>query len=68
MAAGSNAFPAAHLNAEPAVRSVGNIVARYGLAIVIGWIGIFKFFYPYEAHNVQPCWPTVPSWGTLQCV
>ena len=32
----SNAFPAAILNAEPVVRSVGNIVARYGLAIVIG--------------------------------
>jgi reactive chlorine resistance protein C len=53
MTAERNAFPAAILNAEPAVRSVGNIVARYGLAIVIGWIGICKF-YPYKAHNIQP--------------
>ena len=56
MTAERNAFPAAILNAERAVRSVGNIVARYGLAIVIGSIGIFKF-YPYEAHNIQPLVP-----------
>jgi reactive chlorine resistance protein C len=58
-----NVFHAAILNAEPVVRSVGNVVARYGLAIVIGWIGIFKFFYPYEAHSIQPWWPMVCSWG-----
>ena len=52
MAAGSNAFPTAVLNAEPVVRSVGNIVARYGLAIVIGWIGIFKF-YPVPRRNIH---------------
>ena len=52
MAPGSNAFPAAILNAGPVVRSVGNIVARYGLAMVIGWIGVCKF-YPYEAHGIQ---------------
>jgi hypothetical protein len=50
MAPGSNAFPAAILNAGPVVRSVGNLVARYGLAMVIGWIGVCKF-YPYEAHG-----------------
>jgi reactive chlorine resistance protein C len=64
MAAGSNAFPAAILDAEPVVRSVGSIVARYGLAIVIGWIGIFKF-YPYEAHNIQPLVSHSPFMGWL---
>ena len=67
MAAGSNAFPAAILNAEPVVRSVGNIVARYGLAIVIGWIGICKF-YPYEAHGIQPLVTHSPFMGWLYSV
>jgi reactive chlorine resistance protein C len=67
MAVKSNAFPAATLNAEPVVRSVGNIVARYGLAIVIGWIGILKF-YPYEAHNIQPLVSHSPFMGWLYSV
>lgn len=56
MTAERNAFPAAILNAEPAVRSVGNIVARYGLAIVIGSIGIFKF-YPTRLTTSNPWCP-----------
>lgn len=60
----SKLFPVAILNAEPIVRSVGNNVARYGLAIVIGWIGIFKFC-PYEAHNIQPLVSNSPFMGWL---
>jgi len=64
MATKNTAFPVQILNAEPVVRSVGNHVARYGLAIVIGWIGIFKF-YPYEAHNIQPLVSNSPFMGWL---
>jgi uncharacterized membrane protein YkgB len=64
MAVKNTAFPVAILKAEPVVRSVGNNVARYGLAIVIGWIGIFKF-YPYEAHNIQPLVSNSPFMGWL---
>ncbi|MGY4646313.1 YkgB family protein [Mycobacterium sp. URHB0021] len=60
----STVLPAAFLNAEPVVRSVANNVSRYGLAIVIGWIGIFKF-YPYEAHNIQPLVSNSPFMGWL---
>jgi hypothetical protein len=40
MAAGSNAFPTAVLNAEPVVRSVGNIVARQFLIKDIVLLGV----------------------------
>lgn len=52
------------LNAEPAVSSVGNIVARYGLAGVIGWIGILKF-HTYEAQNIQPLVSNSPFMGWM---
>jgi reactive chlorine resistance protein C len=62
-----NAFPAAILDSEPVVRSVGTIVIRYGLAIVIAWIGICKF-YPYEAHGIQPLVANSPVMGWLYSV
>jgi len=46
----------------PAVRATANIVARYGLAVVIGWIGIFKFC-SYEALNIQPLVANSPFMG-----
>ena len=52
------------LNAESAVSSVGNIVARYGLAGVIGWIGILKF-HTYEAQNIQPLVSNSPFMGWM---
>lgn len=55
---------AAILDTEPIVRSVGNILARYGLAIVIGWIGFFKF-HSYEANNIQPLVANSPFMGWL---
>jgi len=51
-------------NNAPIVRAIANIVARYGLAIVIGWIGIFKFC-SYEALNIQPLVANSPFMGWL---
>lgn len=38
---------------EAAVTRVGDHAARYGLVIVIAWIGAMKFT-SYEAHGIQP--------------
>lgn len=35
------------------VTRVGAILARYGLVVVIGWIGLLKFM-SYEAQGIQP--------------
>lgn len=51
-------------NNAPVVRAIANIVARYGLAVVIGWIGIFKFC-SYEALNIQPLVANSPFMGWL---
>lgn len=64
MAAGSDRFPVLLLGVEPVVRSVGSVVARYGLAVVIAWIGVCKFF-PFEAHNIQPLVANSPVMGWL---
>jgi reactive chlorine resistance protein C len=52
------------LTGEPAVSSAGNIIARYGLVAVIGWIGICKFF-TYEAQNIQPLVSNSPFMGWM---
>jgi uncharacterized membrane protein YkgB len=51
-------------NNAPIVNDLAHIVARYGLAIVIGWIGIFKFC-SYEALNIQPLVANSPFMGWL---
>ncbi|GAS90157.1 YkgB family protein [Mycolicibacterium brisbanense] len=51
-------------NNAPAVRTLAQLVARYGLAIVIGWIGIFKFC-SYEALNIEPLVANSPFMGWL---
>jgi len=51
----------------PVVRATAHIVARYGLAIVIGWIGIFKFC-SYEALNIQPLVANSPFMGWVYSV
>lgn len=51
-------------NSEAWVNSVGKFIARYGLALVIGWIGLCKFF-PYEAHNIEPLVSHSPFMGWL---
>jgi uncharacterized membrane protein YkgB len=35
------------------VQAVGSLVLRYGLVLVIGWIGVMKFT-EYEAKGIQP--------------
>lgn len=48
---------------ERAVASLGGFLARYGLVIVIGWIGLLKFT-TYEAMGIQPLVASSPlmSW------
>lgn len=38
---------------EASVSRAGHLAARYGLVIVIAWIGAMKFT-SYEAHGIQP--------------
>jgi reactive chlorine resistance protein C len=46
--------PSAPLSAmADATTRVGNVLARYGLVIVIAWIGAMKFT-SYEAQGIQP--------------
>ncbi|ORA82202.1 hypothetical protein BST28_04205 [Mycolicibacter kumamotonensis] len=51
----------------PIVNDLAHIVARYGLAIVIGWIGIFKFC-SYEALNIEPLVANSPFMGWVYSV
>ena len=48
---------------EAVVTRVGGALARYGLVVVIGWIGLLKFT-SYEAHGIQPLVANSPftSW------
>lgn len=43
---------------------VGGLLARYGLALVIGWIGLLKFT-TYEAQGIQPLVANSPFMGWL---
>ena len=55
--------PSAGLAAEGTVARVGGVLARYGLVVVIGWIGLLKFT-SYEAQGIQPLVANSPfmSW------
>jgi uncharacterized membrane protein YkgB len=48
---------------EAVVTRVGGVLARYGLVVVIGWIGLLKFT-SYEAQGIQPLVANSPlmSW------
>ena len=48
---------------EAVATRVGGVLARYGLVVVIGWIGLLKFT-SYEAHGIQPLVANSPfmSW------
>lgn len=50
--------------AESILARVGGPLARYGLALVIGWIGILKFT-AYEAQGIQPLVANSPFMGWL---
>jgi reactive chlorine resistance protein C len=46
------------------IDTIGSILGRYGLVVVIGWIGLLKF-YNYEAHQIQPLVANSPLMGWL---
>ena len=46
------------------VNTIASIVGRYGLVIVIGWIGALKFA-KYEANQIQPLVANSPFMGWL---
>jgi uncharacterized membrane protein YkgB len=45
--------PALTTDVRSAVDRVGDVLARYGLVVVIGWIGALKFT-SFEAQGIQP--------------
>lgn len=51
------------IRAESALAGIGGNAARYGLVIVIGWIGALKFT-SYEAYGIEPLVANSPlmSW------
>ena len=46
------------------IDSIASILGRYGLVIVIGWIGALKFA-NFEAHQIQPLVANSPFMGWL---
>ncbi|OBG38781.1 YkgB family protein [Mycobacterium sp. E3198] len=48
----------------PAIDAVARVLGRYGLVLVIGWIGALKFA-NYEAHQIQPLVANSPFMGWL---
>jgi uncharacterized membrane protein YkgB len=48
---------------DAAIETAASVLARYGLVVVIGWIGALKFT-SYEAHGIQPLVANSPlmSW------
>ena len=47
-----------------AIDTVARVLGRYGLVLVIGWIGALKFA-NYEAHQIQPLVANSPFMGWL---
>jgi len=48
----------------PTIDAIASVLSRYGLVIVIGWIGALKFA-NYEAHQIQPLVANSPFMGWL---
>ncbi|HXO52062.1 MAG TPA: DUF417 family protein [Mycobacterium sp.] len=46
------------------VDAIASVLGRYGLVVVIGWIGALKFA-NYEAHQIQPLVANSPFMGWL---
>lgn len=46
------------------IETVGSVLSRYGLVLVIGWIGALKFA-NFEAHQIQPLVANSPFMGWL---
>jgi uncharacterized membrane protein YkgB len=54
-------------SAAPALGSLGAITLRYGLVVVVGWIGAMKFT-AYEAAGIQPLIAESPLMSWLYAV
>ena len=50
-AGASSRRSAVHMGSR--LEAIGSLVLRYGLVLVIGWIGLMKFT-AYEAYGIQP--------------
>jgi len=50
-----------------AIDSVASFLGRYGLVVVIGWIGALKFA-NFEAHQIQPLVANSPFMGWLYTI
>ena len=50
--------------AESRANLIGGALVRYGLVLVIGWIGLLKFT-SYEAHGIEPLVANSPFMGWL---
>ena len=46
------------------IETIAGVLSRYGLVVVIGWIGALKFA-NYEAHQIQPLVANSPFMGWL---
>jgi reactive chlorine resistance protein C len=46
------------------IETIGSVLSRYGLVLVIGWIGALKFA-NFEAHQIQPLVANSPFMGWL---
>ena len=49
------------------IDSVASVLGRYGLVVVIGWIGALKFA-NFEAHQIQPLVANSPFMGWLYTI
>jgi reactive chlorine resistance protein C len=47
-----------------AIDTIAGLLGRYGLVVVIGWIGALKFAH-FEAHQIQPLVANSPFMGWL---
>lgn len=52
------------LQVLPRIDTMAAVLSRYGLVIVIGWIGLLKFAH-YEAHQISPLVAHSPFMGWL---
>jgi reactive chlorine resistance protein C len=48
----------------PSIDAIAGVLGRYGLVVVIGWIGALKFA-NFEAHQIQPLVANSPLMGWL---
>ena len=64
MASSRTRFADAGLLRVSTIETIAGVLGRYGLVLVIGWIGALKFA-NYEAHQIQPLVAHSPFMGWL---